>query len=171
MEDSIHIQNAGLVILAPFLPRYFDMLGMLENGVFKNPETAARGAMLLQYLASGETEAPEYLLAFNKVLCNLDIGYPIARTIVVTDHEEEASQQLLFAVLQNWEKMRSSTVENLRGSFILREGIIYQEDGHYVLKVEGKGYDILLSFLPWTISDIALPWMDYRLETVWTSNV
>lgn len=73
---------------------------------------------------------------------------------------------MLDAVLQNWDKMSNSTVENLRGSFLLRNAMLLEEDT-WSLQVESAGYDVILSFLPWTISIINLPWMSKRVETEW----
>jgi len=143
MEDSLYINNAGLVILAPYLPRYFKMLGMLENDIFPDPETAARAVLLLQYLATGKTEAPEHELVLNKILCNLHFTTPVPESIVLTEQEQEISEQLLNA------------------------GMVREHEDHFSLMVENKGFDILLSFLPWTISVVSLPWMDGRVETEW----
>lgn len=169
MED-IYVHNSGLVILAAFLPRYFDMLGILENEVFPNEATAARGALLLGYLASGRKEIPEHELAFNKILCGLDVASPVPASIEVTEQEEEISRQILNAVLQNWDQMSNSTVENLRGSFLLRNGLLREQENSWLLNVESAGFDILLSFLPWTISVVSLPWMERRLEVDWRSG-
>jgi len=63
--------DAGLIILWPFLPRFFRSLGLLEDKQFVDEAAAHRAAGLLQYLADGQPEAPEYLLIFNKILCGL----------------------------------------------------------------------------------------------------
>jgi hypothetical protein len=76
----------------------------------------------------------------------------------------------LNAILQNWDKMSTSTIDNLRGSFILRDGLLLEQEEHWSLEVESKGFDIILSFLPWTISIISLPWMEKRLEVDWETN-
>lgn len=169
MDEPLYIHNSGLVILAPFLSRYFGMLGMLNDEVFPDEATAARGALLLEYLVSGRTEVPENELAFNKVLCGLDIDTPLPANIELTGEETEISRQILNAVLQNWDKMSSSTIENLQGSFLLRDGLLRQREGAWSLNVESKGFDVLLNFIPWTISLVSLPWMERRLEVDWTT--
>lgn len=171
MEDALYIHNSGLVILAPFLKRYFTMLEMLEDNVFSSDEAAIRGVLLLEYLVSGRTEVAEHELVFNKVLCGLDPSIPVPNTLELTEHEIEVSRQLLSAVLQNWEKMSNSSLENLRASFLLRDGLLLEHDAHWSLKVETKGFDILLSFLPWTISVISLPWVKKRLEVAWDTRM
>ena len=169
MENPVNVPNSGLVILAPFLSRYFGMLDMLENNAFRSKEDAVRGALLLEYLASGRTEVMEHELAFNKVLCGLDIVTPIPTTLELTEQEIEISEQMLNAVLQNWDKMSHSTVENLQGSFLLREGLLWEEDTNWSLQVSKAGYDILLNSLPWNISIIRLPWVDKHLQVEWNT--
>lgn len=166
----MYIHNSGLVILAAFLPRYFGLLDMLDGATFRSEEDAIRGALLLEYLASGRTEVEEHELAFNKVLCGLEVATPVPTTLEPTEQEVEISEQVLNAILQNWDKMSNSTVENLRGSFILREGLLREHDAHWSLQVTSAGYDIILSFLPWTISVISLPWVDKWLEVEWNTQ-
>jgi Contractile injection system tape measure protein len=166
-EDTLLIGNAGLVILAPYLPHYFEQLGMLENRVFKDAAAAERGVHLLQYLASRQSETPEQHLVFNKMLCGLPLESPVNAGIELSENEISISQSLLEAILQRWEIMKNSTVSNFCGAFLLREGILLEQHDRWVLHVENKAYDIVLEYLPWTISIIKLPWMDKRLEVVW----
>lgn len=170
MEDSLYIHNAGLVILSPFLLRYFSELEMLEDKQFRSLEDANRAVLLAQYLCAGQTEVPEHLLVFNKVLCGLSVSDPVPFGIELTDREKDVSQFLLDSVLQNWEKMNNSSVENLQGSFLLREGQLREEDNRWTLQVESKGYDVLLDFLPWSLSIISLPWITKRIEVVWPTK-
>ena len=170
MENSLYIHNSGLVILAAYFKRYFSMLDMLEDGAFRSEEDAIRGVLLLEYLASGRPEVAEHELVFNKVLCGLDIATPVPTILEPTEQEAEISEQMLNAILQNWDKMSNSTVENLQGSFLLREGLLREHDAHWSLQVSSAGYDIILSFLPWTISIISLPWVNKRLEVEWNTQ-
>lgn len=170
LEEALFISNAGLIILSPFLPRYFDTLGMLENKTFRNVEAATRAVHLLQYLASGQTETAEHLLVLNKILCGLQIASPIPLDIDITEEEIDLSASLLNAVLQNWEMMKNSSVENLRGSFLLREGRLLEEKDRWGLHVEHKPFDVVLSTLPWTISMVNFPWMQKRIDIEWQTK-
>lgn len=167
MKEAIYLHNSGLVILAAFLPRYFGMLDLLEDSIFPDEASAVRAVLLLEYLATGRTEVPEHELVFNKMLCGLPINTPVPTSIELTEQETAVSREMLNAVLQNWDKMSDSTIENLQGSFFLRQGLLLEQEDHWSLKVEPAGYDMILSFLPWTISVISLPWMDRRLEVDW----
>jgi hypothetical protein len=171
LDDAIFINNSGLVILAPFLPRYFDLLGMVKDRAFVDEQAAIRAVQLLQYLVSGQSETEEYLLVFNKVLCGLPISTPVPASIELSEQELEISRQLLHSVLQNWDKMSNSSVDNLRGSFLLRDGRLDESDDKWQLIVESAGYDVILSFLPWTISIISLPWMEKQLYVDWSTQI
>lgn len=169
-DQSIFIGNSGLAIIAPFLNQYFSTLGMLDGQVFKNEEAALRGTLLLQYLVSGQTHTQQHELVLNKIMCGLPLETPVPETLYLSDEELELSRSLLNAVLHNWDKMSNSTVENLQGSFLLREGRLDEVDDFWSLTVESKGYDILLDFLPWTISIIKLPWMEKQVQLNWRTN-
>jgi hypothetical protein len=47
--------DAGLVILHPYLSRYFDVLGLMEGREFRDEESADRAVHLLQYLATRQS--------------------------------------------------------------------------------------------------------------------
>lgn len=169
-NNPLFIHNAGLVIAAPFLIRYLQTLDMLQGRSFTNDEDKSRAVHLFQYLASGQSETPAHLLVFNKILCGLPLETPVSLGIELSEAEEEVSEQLLNSILQNWEMMKNSTIENLRGAFLLREGQLIEEETRWLLTVEPKAYDVTLDFLPWTISLVMLPWMDKRVEVVWRNT-
>lgn len=168
IKDQIFIGNAGLAILHPYLPKYFDMLGLLEeNKQFKNEDSQHRAVHLIQYLATGQQETEEHYLVFNKILCGLAIETPISLSIEMSELEIEIAGQLLNAVLQNWAPVKSSTIENLRGSFLIRDGKLEEKGDCWELTVEQEAFDILLDQLPWNISMAKLPWMEKRVQCIW----
>jgi len=166
-EEIIVVQNAGLILVAPFLPRLFGTLNLLENQMFTSVEAAVKSVHLLQYLATGLTETPEQSLVFNKVLCGLSLETPIPLRVELSEDEKDLCMSLLKAVLSNWEIMKNSSVVNLRGAFLLREGTLREQPDRWLLHVEKKTYDIVLDYIPWTISMVKLPWMEKRIEIEW----
>ena len=170
VDEVIYITNAGLVILHPYLLRYFDMLGLMEGKEFRDAESAMRAVHLLQYLATRQTETPEHLLVLNKILCGLPIDMPVPPGIDITDREREVSESLLKGVLQNWKKMENSSIDNLSGAFLVREGRLLERADRWTLHVKSRAYDILLEFLPWGFSGIKLSWMPKRMEVKWKSK-
>jgi len=164
---KIYIENSGLVLLAAFLPKYFENLDLIENDKFKNNKAVESGVHLLQYLVTGKVKSPEYVLALNKILCGMDVYYPVVKSIRITKREKVESINLLQSVIKNWSVLKNTSVEGFRKSFLIRYGIITEEENQYNLKVERKSYDVLLDHLPWSISIIKHNWMDKPVYVEW----
>ena len=81
IEEDIYIGNAGLVLLSPYLTRYFEGLGLVEGRAFKDRVAAERGVHLLQFMLDGSSSNPEFLLVLNKILCGIKTGAPIIQSI------------------------------------------------------------------------------------------
>ena len=166
-KDTIYINNAGLVLLNPFLSTYFVRLDMMTGGKFNNADTQLRAVHLLQYLVNGKSNNPEHFLVLNKVFCNVPVEEPVPAEITLTDKEIETSEQLLKAVLNSWDKLKNTSIIGLQESFLQRDGALVFKDDAWHLTVEQRGYDILLQTLPWTIGMVKTPWMDNFLYTEW----
>lgn len=167
-DDKIFISNAGLVILHPFLTTYFSRLGMVEKGNFVSEESRLRAVHLLQYLAFGTTEHEEHELVLNKILCNIPIEAPVVREIEITDEEKKISGELLHAVIANWEKLKNTSAESFQASFLQRDGALTHGEEGWNLKVEKRGYDVLLQTLPWGLGMIKISWMPEFIVVEWT---
>ncbi|MEQ9289292.1 MAG: contractile injection system tape measure protein [Cyclobacteriaceae bacterium] len=167
LDQRVLIKNAGLVIAWPYLSKYFELLSMTENGEFKTKEEAIRAVLLLQYVATGSASAPEHELVLNKVLCGVKIFTPVPLEITLTQHEIDTSNMMLKGLLQNWPRLKDSSIEALREGFVVRNGYIYENEKTWELKVEKKTLDILMEELPWAFGMIKLPWMEKRLIVEW----
>jgi hypothetical protein len=166
-KDTIYIDNAGLVILNPFFATYFVRLGILNAGKFVSIEAQHRAVHLLQYLVNGADETPEHVLVLNKILCNVPIAEPIPRSITINEQEKQVSEELLKAVTERWEKMKNTSISGFQSSFLQRTGALVFKDDAWNLRVEQRGYDVLLQTLPWNIGMIKTPWMDNFLYVEW----
>jgi hypothetical protein len=158
--------NAGLVLLHPFLPRFFEGLGLVEHNQLLQPE---RALCLLHLLATGQLSAPEHALALPKLLCGVPLARPVATDLAMTAAEIEEAEVLLQAVVRHWTALRSTSPDALRGTFMARAGKLshHPESADWLLQVEPMSYDILLDQLPWGISMIQLPWMPQLLRVEW----
>lgn len=164
-SEGIYLDCAGLVLLHPFLPRFFTALGIVVDDELVQPE---RALCLLHYLATGQKVAPEYELILPKILCNVPLETSVAAQVEFTAAELEEAEALLNAVIRHWEVLRDSSIESLRGTFLVRAGkVSLRGDGDWLLQVEAKGFDILLDQLPWGIGMIQLPWMPKMLWVEW----
>lgn len=167
-DEKIYIRNAGMVLLHPFLPMYFNRLGLMENGKFVDEGRQRRAVHLLEYLVTGAEGHEEHLLVLNKLMCGLEPSEPVERTIVLTEQERELSESLLNAVIQQWTRLGSTSVAGLRETFLQREGTLSPADEFWLLRVQQKGFDVLLQFLPWAFSMLKTGWMPKAIHVEWT---
>lgn len=164
--ESFYIDNAGLILLHPFLPSYFQTLGIVSNNRLIYPE---RALALLHYLVTGETTSPEYELVLPKILCGLTVFAPVDSKNQISTNELEESTALLNAVIHHWSALGNTSFDGLREAFLQRPGKLSQkDDGDWLLQVESRTLDILLGQLPWSFNMIQLPWMDRLLWVEWS---
>jgi hypothetical protein len=165
--DELYINNSGLVILWPFLNSFFEQLGLIEEKQFKGGAAAQRAVGLLQYLATEDPFPPEYLLPINKVLCGMDPTMVFDFGPPVTPYEAEECRNLLSAVIVHAPILKDMSLSGLRGTFLLRKGILATRDGTWLLRVERESYDVVLDRFPWPLDWVKLPWMDAALRVEW----
>lgn len=164
VEEGIYIENAGLVLLHPFLPRFFTALGIATEDKLLQPE---RALYLLHFLATGQLIAPEHELILPKILCNVPLETPTESDVTLTPAEQEESTALLESVIHHWDALGNTSPDGLRGTFLLRSGKVSLKGDHWLLQVEAREFDILLDQLPWGIGMIKLPWMEKMLGVEW----
>lgn len=167
VKDPIYIHNAGLVILHPFLSTYFNRLNMLEKGDFKTEELRQRAVHLLQYLVFGTESNEEHELVLNKILCNMPLNEPVSSGIIMTDSEIAVSSELINAILVQWDKLKNTSPLSFQASFLQRDGALSRIEENWNLKVESRGYDVLLNTLPWGLGMIKTSWMPEFIYVEW----
>jgi len=165
--EDIYIGNAGLVLAAPYLPRLFAMLDLLDGPAFRDAAAAERAVRLLQYLVDGEESVDEFKLVLNKILCGLPTDTPIEREAGFSEREKEAAEGLLRGMIDNWKGVGHTSVAGLRETFLRREGRLRLKDGAWNLLVAPKPFDMLLDTLPWSIAVIRHRWMDRVIHVAW----
>jgi hypothetical protein len=166
-EEGITVFNAGLVLLWPFLSRFFSLLGLSNANDFLGDAERARAIQLTQYLVTGTNEMEEWNLSLNKILCGADLKFPINPILDITIEEEGLAEKMLKGALQNWPKLKNTKPQTFQETFLRRQGRLYKRENRWELIVEKKAYDMLLTSLPWNISMIKLNWMSDRLVVEW----
>ncbi|MFZ6720344.1 contractile injection system tape measure protein [Undibacterium sp. Ji49W] len=165
--DNIHIHNGGLILLAPYIQRLFDILELTRDGNFVDDQSAQRSVHLLQFIVTGELETPEYQLVLNKLLCGIKGGIPICSGISILDREKEVIEQMLEGVIANWGALGGSSIAALRETFLQRQAHLYRQDEAWHMKVLPGTFDMLLDRLPWSFALTRLPWMEEPIHTTW----
>ncbi|MDX1997099.1 MAG: contractile injection system tape measure protein [Thermoanaerobaculia bacterium] len=177
-EPAIYVANAGLVLLAPFLPRFFERLGLLvtlppetadarPRVRFRDPEALSRGVHLLQYLVDGRLATPEPALVLNKLLCGAEPATPVDPEITAGDDELAIGDSLLGAVIAQWPAIAGTSVAGLRETFFVREGRLTPGDDGWRLLVQRRTVDFLVDEIPWSFRIILHPWMAQALHVTW----
>lgn len=171
------VENAGIVLLSPYLPRLFSLLELADGTEFKDRECRMRALFLLQYLLTGnisgtETaelyfESPEYEMELNKLLVAWPASEALPAGIQITGKEINTLVSMLRGVLGNWPKLRNTSLEGFREAFLLRAGSLQEKEENYQLAVEEKAYDMLLDTVPWSFKMIRYPWMDKVIQVKW----
>ncbi|MFL5809722.1 MAG: contractile injection system tape measure protein [Flavisolibacter sp.] len=170
MEEEgvkFYISNAGLVLIARYLPILFNELKLLDEKKFSNKASQVKAVFLLHYLCTGAEEVPEYILPLNKILCGLNLVDALPSFVLLSQKEKDECKELLNEVIINWEKIGNLSVDGLRESFLNRDGVLVYENNSWKLKLERKGYDVLLESLPWSFTHIKLSWMEDLIITEW----
>ncbi len=165
--QPLPVPNAGLVLLAPFLPRYFSTLGIRLSRREEERADAELGPLLLHQTATGEARAAESDLVIPKLLCGLPPDMAVPCDWPITDTQREEGERLLRAVIAHWTALRSTTPAGLRQAFLQRHGLLREELEQWELRVENHGWDVLLDRVPWTFRTVLLPWMNKPLLVDW----
>jgi len=166
-HEERYLKGCGVVLFWPFLQRFFETLDLLEEGTFKTPTIAQKGVLLLHYLLFENLPEDECELALLKILCGLHPETVMTLSIECSDEEYSQADALLNALKHHWTPMKNSSDSGVREAFLQRFGVLRWRDGEWLLQVETKTIDILLSQLPWSYTIVKLPWMEHYLRVEW----
>lgn len=162
------IQNAGILLFYPFLKNWFRDQGFLDqDNAFRSLEARMQACQFMQAIAMGHADFPEYHLVLNKVVCGYPLDAPVYGYFDNIYKEKPGTEKFIRKLMGKWKKLGKVSVEGFRGSFIQRFARLTEEEDHFHLKVERKGWDVLLGELSYPISVINLPWMQKPLYTSW----
>lgn len=168
LPAALCLDAAGTVLLHPFIAVLFGACGLLdEKGRFSGEEERCRAVLLLQFAATGVSEAAEPELALAKLLCGVELESPVPRSIAPSSVEVSEIDAMLRAAINHWSALGDSSPEALRETFLKRSGRLIRKNDEWRLEVEAKGVDILIDSLPWPISLVLTPFMTRPLAVDW----
>jgi Contractile injection system tape measure protein len=167
VDDSLFVSNAGLVILHPFLKTAFKRLGWTVDGFFIDEIAREKALYLLHYLATGRLTADEHELMIPKIICAWPMEVAVSNMLELNAEEIAEADGLLDAVIANWEKLQNASRDALREGFLQRNGKLVKNSAENLIHVEKNAIDILLDYLPWSLSLIMLPWRRELLRVEW----
>lgn len=166
-SDEIFIENAGLVLLHPFLEGLFSNFQLTENRKFVSNHSQFVAAKILQFLVFGENDHTENFYPLNKILCGMGITQVLDLDMELPHESKIECEQLLKEVIGHWSVLKNTSVEGLRETFLQRNGKLTRVEKGWKLQLERKSVDVLLAKLPWGIGIIKLPWMTEMIFVEW----
>ncbi len=162
--DGAIVFNAGLIIVAPFLPELFTKCGILEEQGITDKNKALA---IMHYIVFGNCQYREYDVLLNKILCGMAENIPIEIVGDLAGDEKEEIHTMLTTAIGYWATLKSTSPDGLREGFLQRKGKLIHAHEEWILQVEVNAIDALLRVLPWTIGMIKLPWMKKMLRSRW----
>ncbi|MCE7056382.1 hypothetical protein LZF95_16990 [Algoriphagus sp. AGSA1] len=166
-DEKKVIHNAGLVLTAAFLPRFFTNLGFVKNGKFVSDSAKSTAAIVLQSMMPEQLEWEEQDLLLNKILCGLETAETIDFTGELDPKILNETNLLLESMATQWTALKSKSGKMVSEGFFAREGILKKVHKGYQLHIQRMAFDILLDRLPWSIGIIKLPWMEETISVEW----
>lgn len=163
--DQILVTNAGLILCWPFLKVLFSRLNVSAGNTIPE-ENQSKAVSLLQYLVFGYSDFPEYELVLNKMMVGMKPSSHLEE-VELNQEEKDMCESLLKGMISNWEKLKNSTTDGLRETFLQRNGRLEIGSESNNLMVESKGVDVLMTSIPWSYSVVKLTWMEKSLEVKW----
>lgn len=165
--EGIYVTCAGMVLLHPFLPRFFKNLKLVKEDSFVDELSLKKALHLLHYLCTGNTTVEEHELFMAKIMCDYPPEETIEKNIELDVEAIEEAESLLISVIQQWEILKNTSANGLREGFLQRSGKLFTKNNTLYLQVEASSIDVLLDQLPWNIGHIKLPWMRELLKVEW----
>lgn len=167
LKETIPIKNAGIVLLNSYIPMLFERLGLIKNQTFTDEENQMKAVHYLQHLVTGLSHTEEFYLPLNKVLCGIPINKSVSSGIDISPAEQELMSGLLKAAIDYWPSIGKSSVDGFRGNWLVRDGLLIEQEERWELQVEKRAYDILINKSPFAFSIIKYRWMDKPLHVNW----
>ena len=166
-KGSIPVKNAGLVLSNQYIPILFARLNLIDDKKVFEPEKQAAAVHYLQFLAWGQMETNESDLVLNKILCGIPLLKPITNQTIISPADKEMMMQLLQATIEYWTAIGSSSIDGFRANWLIRDGLLGEQDDRWELYIEKRTYDILINNSPFSFSVIKYPWMTKPLYVQW----
>jgi len=165
-NDSLFIANAGIVILHPFLPAFFEEIEGLT--LEENKKVCLDNCLeMLEYLVYGNNEHGEQYYPFNKILCGRNVEDVFVPSKNLSMDMIDKADSFLKEVISHWKVLKNPSLEGFRETFLQRNGKLTQVSKGWKLEVEKKGVDILMGSLPWGLGIIKLPWTEKIIYVEW----
>ncbi len=167
ITEAMPVNNAGIVVLNTYYKMLFDRLNLLSDGQFESTEKQHAAIHYLQYVVTGLTTTEESYLTLNKLLCGVPIKDPVPLSIELSEDDKQLIDGLIKAAIGHWTSIGDTSINGFRGNWLVRDGMLSEQEDRWELVVEKRPYDILMNQSPFSFSIIRYPWMEKPLHVTW----
>ncbi len=165
-KEALAVSNAGIILLWPLLPRLFRTFELTQEQNFVDENARMQAICYLDWLAWGDEAVAEWRAPLNRLLCAL----PPTQELLWQSPALGVRTQLdawLMHVLTQLPNLSRCGISDLRTLFLQRPGELRKVDNHKVLTLESNAVDVLLHDLPWSLTQVSLPWLVDPLPVTW----
>lgn len=168
-DPTIFVNNAGLAIVFSLLPSIFKSMEFLnEKGEFLNDAVRERAIHFLAYLTHQQEQTPEEELVLNKILIGWPLSKSIMKNVPLSEAEKTVAEEVLVEIIDKWPGMDGTSPASFRKSWLQRDGRLEPDSQEtYVLRVDQRGFDMLLDRLPWRYGKFEVPWTKSTIRVEW----
>ncbi|MFD1163833.1 contractile injection system tape measure protein [Hwangdonia seohaensis] len=166
-EKSLYINNAGLLLMHPFLKQLFINAKLADSKGNLIDSKKEKAIHLLHYLSTKQEQQLESELVLEKFLCRYPINQTMQRFIALPQDLKLMAEEVLQSAVTHWKALKNTSPDGLRTGFLQREGKLIVENKNCKIIVERKAQDILLDKIPWNIHLIKLPWLEHLIFVEW----
>ena len=167
--QEIYINNAGMVICAPYIPQLFQVLGLTKSNEFTSDLSMTKALdarTLLGYWRSGGSQRTS--TAINQIAVWCAHQHNFYHRYHPSEKEQMRANELLKAVINNWSKIGNMLVLKVfQNAFLQREGKLSMQRQQWRLQVEQRPHDLILQTLPWNIRMIKTSLMQEIINVEW----
>lgn len=168
ITEGIKIMNAGLVLISSYFTTLFERLELTSESEFNSRENQLSAVHYLQYVVTGISHTEESHLLLNKILCGLYPTEPVMDGIDLSEAQVTLISGMIEAIISHWSAIGDSSVDGFRGNWLVRDGILKEEEDKWTLIVEKRAYDILINQSPFSFLILKFPWMKKPLHVSWS---
>ena len=99
------------------------------------------------------------------MVCPINTTFTIG--ITLSEEEKVRANELLDALIKNWSRIGSVSVQGFQNAFLKREGKLSMRRQQWQLQVEQRPHDLILQTLPWNIRMIKTSLMQEIINVEW----
>jgi hypothetical protein len=166
-KGGVAVKNAGIVLLNNYIMRLFERLEIVKDRKFVSQEAQLNAVHYLQYIITGLCHTEETLLPLNKVICGLPLSQPVQSGLNISDEQKNIIDGLVRAAISHWPNIGDSSINGFRGNWLVRDGLLVEQEDKWELTVDKRAYDILIYKSPFSFSIIKYHWMDKPIHVSW----